>query len=234
MAMVASTEGSSTSTFWKRRSSAASFSMYLRYSSSVVAPTQCSSPRESVDKDDGLPFVLGDIVQHGLQPFFELAAILGAGQQRRHIERQHALTLERLRHFAVDDTLRETFDDGRLADARLADQHRVVLGAALQDLDRAANFIVAADHWIELARARTLGQIDGVFLQRFALAFGVLAMHLRAAAHGGNRRFERLARQAVLARDTPCLALVVGDREQEHFARDERVVEFLCFFIGLV
>src|SRR5882762_1601875 len=47
MAMVLSTLGSSTSTFWKRRSSAASFSMYLRYSSSVVAPTQCSSPRAS-------------------------------------------------------------------------------------------------------------------------------------------------------------------------------------------
>ena len=47
MAMVSSTEGSSTSTFWKRRSSAASFSTYLRYSSSVVAPTQCSSPRAS-------------------------------------------------------------------------------------------------------------------------------------------------------------------------------------------
>ena len=43
--MVSSTVGSSTSTFWKRRSSAASFSTYLRYSSSVVAPTQCSSPR---------------------------------------------------------------------------------------------------------------------------------------------------------------------------------------------
>ena len=43
--MVDSTLGSSTMTFWKRRSSAASFSMYLRYSSSVVAPMQCNSPR---------------------------------------------------------------------------------------------------------------------------------------------------------------------------------------------
>ena len=42
---MSSSEGSSTSTFWKRRSKAASFSMYLRYSSRVVAPTQCSSPR---------------------------------------------------------------------------------------------------------------------------------------------------------------------------------------------
>jgi len=35
-------------TGWKRRSRAASFSMYLRYSSRVVAPRQCSSPRASM------------------------------------------------------------------------------------------------------------------------------------------------------------------------------------------
>ena len=45
MAMVASTLGSPTKIFWNRRSSAASFSMYFLYSSKVVAPTQCNSPR---------------------------------------------------------------------------------------------------------------------------------------------------------------------------------------------
>ena len=45
--MVSSTVGSETSTVWKRRASAASFSMYLRYSSSVVAPIARSSPRAS-------------------------------------------------------------------------------------------------------------------------------------------------------------------------------------------
>ncbi len=48
MAMVSSTDGSSTITGWNRRASAASFSMYLRYSFSVVAPMQCSSPRASI------------------------------------------------------------------------------------------------------------------------------------------------------------------------------------------
>ncbi len=47
IATVSSTDGSSTNTFWKRRSKAASFSTYFRYSSNVVAPTQCSSPRAS-------------------------------------------------------------------------------------------------------------------------------------------------------------------------------------------
>src|SRR5437016_1950247 len=48
MAIVSETVGSPTKTGWKRRSSAASFSMCLRYSSSVVAPTARSSPRASI------------------------------------------------------------------------------------------------------------------------------------------------------------------------------------------
>ena len=48
MAIVSSTLGSPTSTCWKRRSSAGSFSMRVRYSSSVVAPTIRSSPRASI------------------------------------------------------------------------------------------------------------------------------------------------------------------------------------------
>ena len=47
IAIVSSTVGSFTYTGWNRRSSAASFSMRLRYSSSVVAPMQRSSPRAS-------------------------------------------------------------------------------------------------------------------------------------------------------------------------------------------
>ena len=46
--MVKATEGCSTFTGWNRRSSAASFSRCLRYSSRVVAPTVCSSPRASI------------------------------------------------------------------------------------------------------------------------------------------------------------------------------------------
>ena len=46
--MVWATVGSSTLTGWKRRSRAASFSRCLRYSSSVVAPMVCSSPRASM------------------------------------------------------------------------------------------------------------------------------------------------------------------------------------------
>ena len=45
---MSSTDGSPTKTCWKRRSSAGSFSIRSRYSSSVVAPIIRSSPRASI------------------------------------------------------------------------------------------------------------------------------------------------------------------------------------------
>ena len=65
-----------------------------------------------------------------------------------------ALVLQPLGHVAADDALRQPFDDRGLADAGLADQHRVVLGAARQHLDDAADLLVAADDRVELALAR--------------------------------------------------------------------------------
>ena len=46
--MVSSTVGSSTITGWNLLSKAGSFSIYFRYSSNVVAPIQCSSPRANI------------------------------------------------------------------------------------------------------------------------------------------------------------------------------------------
>ena len=64
------------------------------------------------------------------------------------------LFFEALGHVAADDALRETFDDRGLADAGFADQHRVVLGAAREHLDDAADLFVAADDRVELALRR--------------------------------------------------------------------------------
>ena len=217
---MSSTDGSSTSTFWKRRSSAASFSMYLRYSSSVVAPTQCSSPRASagfsmlpasidafglagadhrvqlVDEQDDLAFLFRQIVEHALQAFFELAAELRARDERAHVEREDAFALQAFGHFAVDDALREPLDDGRLADARLADQHGVVLRAAREHLHRAADLVVAADDRIELARRRARGHVDRVFLERAALLLGLRIVHGFTAADLLDRLLDRRLRRA--------------------------------------
>ena len=54
----------------------------------------------------------------------------------------------------------------------LADEHRVVLGAARQHLDGAADLLVAADDRVELALAGQLGEVARVLLERLVLALG--------------------------------------------------------------
>ncbi len=187
-----------------------------------------------VDEDDRAAGIGRDVLQHRFQALLEFAAVFRACEELRHVERQHALVLERFRHFAVDDPLREAFDDRRLADARLADQHRVVLGAPLQDLDRAANLVVAADDRIELAFARALGEVDRVLGERLALAFGFLRIDPRPAADRFDRGFERLARQPLLFEQAARRALVVGQRQQEQLAGDELVAALRRFLVGQV
>ena len=104
-----------------------------------------------VEEQDHAALRLGDLLEHRLQPVLELAAVLRAGDQRADVERDHAPVAQRLGHVAGDDPLGEALDDRRLADAGLADQHGVVLGAPREHLDHAADLLVAPDHRVELA-----------------------------------------------------------------------------------
>ena len=136
-----------------------------------------------VDEENDLTFLFGEIIEYALQTLFKITAEFRTGDQSAHIERQDALVAQTLRHFAVDDTQREPFDDGGLTDARLTDQHRVVLGATLQHLNRATDLVIATDHRIELAVNRALREIDRVFLECLPIFLGVGILHLLATAH---------------------------------------------------
>jgi hypothetical protein len=85
---------------------------------------------ELVDEEDDLPLGFADLLQHGLQPLFELTAILCARDERTHVQGEDLLVLEALRHVAAHDALCQPLDNGGLADAGLADQHGIVLRPA--------------------------------------------------------------------------------------------------------
>ncbi len=107
-----------------------------------MAPFRAAGADEGVQLVDEEDRVLGaaDLVHHGLDALLELAAVLGAGDHHRQVEHDDAAVAQQLGHVAVDDPLGEALDDGRLADAGLAQEHGVVLRAAAEDLDDAARF----------------------------------------------------------------------------------------------
>ena len=107
------------------------------------------------------------------------------------------------------------FDDRGLADAGLADQDGVVLGAAGEDLDHAADLVVAADDRVELAVLGVLREVAAELLQRLVLVLGALVGDPVRAADGLDR-LERVlwlapARLRILA-TSPAWAEVIASR----------------------
>ena len=179
------------------------------------------------------PSDAGHFLEHRLEPLLELAAIFRAGDQRAHVEREQLLVREAFRHVAIDDAQRQALDDGGLADAGLADQHRIVLGAARQHLHGAADFLVAADHRIELAVARRLGQVAGIFLERVIGVLGGRRIRGAALAQRLDGGIEVLRRDAGAAEDLAGLAVLLDrKREQQALHGDEGIAGFLGGLLG--
>ena len=166
-----------------------------------------------VDEQDHLAVGVGHVLDDGLEPVLELAAVLRAGDERAHVERQHALAGEPLGHVALDDPDRQPLGDGRLTDAGLADEHGVVLGPAAQDLEHAPDLVVAPDHRVDPALARRLVEVAGVAVERVVLGLGVgvldaltaadLAEHLQEPVLGHALALERVRDGARRPRPSP-------------------------------
>ena len=96
---------------------------------------------------------------HSLDPLFELAAVLGAGNHHRQVKRDDSPISQNLGNVAIDNVLREPLDDGCFANAGLTEKNRIVLSSSAQDLDHALNFIMTPDDRVQLAIPGQLGQV---------------------------------------------------------------------------
>ena len=139
---------------------------------------------ELVDEQDDVAR-LADLLHDLLEALLELAAVLAAGDERGEVERPHLLALEQLGDLVVGDALGEALDDGRLADARLADEHGVVLGAPAEDLHDPLDLGLAADARVELALFGELGEVAAELVEHLG---GALALGAAAAAPCELRR----------------------------------------------
>ncbi len=133
-----------------------------------------------------------DFRHHRLDPFLELATILGASHHHGQVEYDNSLVGQDLRDFAADHTLRKTFDDRRFSDASFPQQDRIVLGSAAEDLDRPLDLSFSADYRIELTLLGQLGQVATKTVQGRRLALASLAGRYCCFR---SRRCDRRARQ---------------------------------------
>src|SRR5579885_1391030 len=111
-----------------------------------------------VDENKGV-LAFHQFLHDGLEPLFELPAVFRSGHDQGKVQREDALVREERRNVAVGNALRQAFDNRGLSHARFADQHRIVLGAAAQDLNHAFHFIFAPHERIELPLGGRLRQV---------------------------------------------------------------------------
>ena len=174
--------GGSTLIAWKRRSSERSFSMYFRVlgrrrgadAANLAARERrledvggverafCRPGADQrvqlIDEHDDVR-VLGELLHDRLEALFELSAILRARHNQRDVQRENPFVREEVRHITAHDLLRQALDDGRLADAWLANEHGVVLRPAAQDLLDPLELRLTTHQRVELVLDRGLRQI---------------------------------------------------------------------------
>ena len=231
--------------------------MYLRYSSSVVAPTQCSSPRASA----GLSMLPASIAPSALPAptmvcSSSMKTMVSPSSCASSFSTAFSRSSNSPRYFAPASSAAMSSDSTRLffsvsgtspLTMRCARPSTIAVlptpgspistGLFLVRRCRiwmhAPDLVVAPDHRVELAGPRALGQIEGVLLERLALCprpRGPRPTRRRAASLIACSSALRVA--AGLLEEPPDLALVLGQGEQEQLRRDVLVAALLRFLVG--
>ena len=200
----------------------------------ALGGTRAHDGVELIDEQDDLAFGFLNLLEHGLQAVLELAAVLGAGDQRAHVELDEVAVAQGARHVAGHDTLGDALDDGRFTDARLTDEHGVVLGATGQDLDSAANLIGTADDRVELAGAGQVADVATVLLQGLKLGFVFGRRHAVIATQLLVDLLDALLGHACVAQNAARLALVLGKCHQQMLGHHKAVAHLGGLLLGLL
>ena len=230
----------------KRRASASSSWMYSLYSLSVVAATIRISPRASTDlstlaASDGAPsaepaptivcasstnrmrlvrsfssrmtfWMRSSNMPRSIVPAtIEFICRLTTWQSRRRTGTRLRLEL---------DPPRQPFDDGRLADARLADEHHGIGALAVaEDFEHLLDFLVAAEHRRQLVLARQQVQVGREVLQerrQLEALLQTLLAQLHVAHAGAEPGHEHVGLDAVPPQDRHRHALHLFEHGGEH------------------
>ena len=120
---------------------------------------------ELVDEQDHIR-ILRHLVDDGFQPLLEISSILRSCHDRTHVQRDESLVGKHRWDISRNYLDGNAFHYGGFADSRVADQHRIVLSAASQNLDHALDFCFSSNERIELSFACSLGYVVSELLER--------------------------------------------------------------------
>ena len=185
-----------------------------------------------IDEENDSAVGLLDLIQDGLQPLLKFTPVFGAGNQRAHIQREDRLVLQALGYILLHNPLRQTLGNGSFTNARLADQHRVILRLAGQNPNDISNFLIPADDRVLFLLSGSFNQICAIFFKCVIGSLRIIGGHTLVAPHC----LQRL--QAVLPADIVGVKQICNrvlrrlkQAEEQVLHGDELVLHGLCLIL---
>ena len=154
---------------------------------SAVGFARADNGMQLIDEQNNIALALFDLIEDSLQAFLKFAAVFCTCDERAHIQRENRLVFQRTRDIAAHNALCKSLGDGSLADTRLTDQNRIVLGFARQNPNHISDLIITADDRVHFFLSRALDQIRAVFFQCVIGILRGIGGDTLIAAHGGQR-----------------------------------------------
>ena len=193
----------------------------------ALCPAGADNRVNFVYEKDHATFRRLDLVQDRFQSLFEFSAILCACHERGHVQGEDCLVLQSFRNIPAQYPVSQPLDNGRLADAGIAYQHRVVLCLAREYSDHAPDFRIPSYHRVQFSLPCQRHEVDPVFLQGLVCALGIVRGYALVAAyvtqcveHGLPVHSEFVQNRA---KRRP--GALVGKRKQQVLDRDVFVLE---------
>ena len=145
-------------------------SMGLSMLPASIAPSAAPAPTTVCSSSMNVtiwPSLSGDLLQHRLEALLELAAVLRAGHHGRQVQGDHPLVLQAVRDVAARRSAAASPSTmAVLPTPGSPIRTGLFLVRRAEDLDDAADLLVAADDGIELALPGQLREVAAVLLQR--------------------------------------------------------------------
>jgi len=122
----------------------------------TLRPAGTNQRMQFVDKQNHIRCTT-DFINHRLDAFFKLTAILGPSHHHRQVQHHDSLVFKYFRNLMLIDFLSQAFDNRGLANPSFTQQHRIVFGSTAQNLNQTFNLVGPTNNRIQFTLGSKLG-----------------------------------------------------------------------------
>ena len=136
-----------------------------------------------VDEENDLTIQISHLFKKSFETILKLSPILGARDHPAQVERDKAFIFHRIGNIPADDASGQALNNSSLAYSGFPNENWIVLGPTRKHLEDTANFLVPANHRINLSFPSAGREVLSVFFQSLVFSFGILVGDLLASSN---------------------------------------------------